>query len=221
MTKNRCDFDISFQESKTILVDTFKNFFVLLVLFTIPPVALRLDLVFQLDGFISEVSITENLQLLLLGITVFLFLKIAYKFEDLRRASVLIAGFFLTLFIRENDALFDMVYHGFWFPIALTVALLAITYFMLDYKKGFVQLATYLKMPQMRLIILSIGFLLVFTRLFGMGSFWKMVMVEHYIYDVKSMIEEGTELLAYIFILFGSYKMYSCIISCSKEKTQK
>lgn len=76
-------------------------------------------------------------------------------------------------------------------------------------------------MPQMKLIILSIAFLLVFSRLFGMGSFWKLVMVDNYMYMVKSMIEEGTELLAYLFILYGTFDIYKSLLFLNKESEKE
>ncbi|MDX4028488.1 hypothetical protein [Aliarcobacter skirrowii] len=213
MKKN---FIIDEKETKKIILETLTKFFIFVCLFAIPPLILRLDIIIFND-FVSEMSLTEAFQLLFLTLTYGIFFYIAKKIANLRRASVLIASFFLVLFIRENDALLDTIYHGFWFPVALTVTFIAIIYFAFDYKNGFKQLAIYFKMPQMKLIILSIAFLLVFSRLFGMGSFWKMVMVDNYMYMVKSMIEEGTELLAYLFILYGTFNIYKSLLFLNKE----
>ena len=128
---------------------------------------------------------------------------------------MLIAAFYLVLFIRENDDIFDLVYHGFWAPWAGFVALIAIIYAFKDWKKGVLELATYLKIPDMKLMIFSVMFLVVFSRLFGMGSFWKHVMKDNYVYEVKAMIEEGTELLAYGLILYSAYLIYKYLV---KEK---
>ena len=217
MLEDNGDTNITPKETKSIIFQSIKTFFIYAIICAIPPVILRWDAMLR-EEFISEISLTENLQLLMLVCTVALFVHIAYKTKSLRRACILIAGFFLALFIRENDARLDSVYHGFWFPIALVVSLAAISYFMFDYKNAFTQFALLLKAPPMQLMIFSLALLLVFSRLFGMGSFWRMIMQEHFIYGVKSMIEEGTELLAYISICYASFKLNRFVFSHDKQK---
>jgi len=38
----------------------------------------------------------------------------------------------------------------------------------------------------MKLMIFSVMFLFVFSRLFGMGSFWRQVMQDNFVYEVKA-----------------------------------
>ena len=80
-------------------------------------------------------------------------------------------------------------------------------------EKGVLELATYLKIPHMKLMIFSVMFLFVFSRLFGMGSFWRQVMQDNFVYEVKAMIEEGTELLAYGLILYSAYLIYKYLVN--------
>jgi len=47
---------------------------------------------------------------------------------------------------------------------------------------------------------------LVFSRLYGMGSFWQHVMGEHYVRDVKNISEEGIELLCYSLIALSAVR---------------
>ncbi|MDF5473975.1 NAD(P)-dependent oxidoreductase, partial [Vibrio parahaemolyticus] len=59
------------------------------------------------------------------------------------------------------------------------------------------EMARILQVPHMKLLIGAVVLLLVFSRLYGMGSFWQQVMNESYIRDVKNISEEGMELLCY------------------------
>ncbi|MDN5063184.1 hypothetical protein [Aliarcobacter butzleri] len=205
---------IDLKEAKNIIIDSLKYLFVVAIICTIIPVILRFDIKF-FGNFNQENSLIEYFQLIFLFSTIVIFVHLSKKRPDLKYASMLIAAFYLVLFIRENDDIFDLVYHGFWAPWAGFVALIAIIYAFKDWKKGVLELATYLKIPDMKLMIFSVMFLVVFSRLFGMGSFWKHVMKDNYVYEVKAMIEEGTELLAYGLILYSAYLIYKYLV---KEK---
>ncbi|MFY9082090.1 hypothetical protein OU980_08560 [Aliarcobacter butzleri] len=205
---------IDLKEAKNIIIDSLKYLFVVAIICTIIPVILRFDIKF-FGNFNQENSLIEYFQLIFLFSTIVIFVRLSKKRPDLKYASMLIAAFYLILFIRENDDIFDLVYHGFWAPWAGFVALIAIVYAFKDWKKGVLELATYLKIPDMKLMIFSVMFLFVFSRLFGMGSFWKHVMKDNYVYEVKAMIEEGTELLAYGLILYSAYLIYKYLV---KEK---
>ncbi|MCT7587009.1 hypothetical protein [Aliarcobacter butzleri] len=205
---------IDLKEAKNIIIDSLKYLFVVASICAIVPLILRIDIKF-FGTFNHESSLIEWFQLLCLFLTITIFIRLSFKIPNLKRASMLIAAFYLVLFIRENDDIFDLVYHGFWAPWAGFVALIAIIYTFKDWKKGVLELATYLKIPDMKLMIFSVMFLVVFSRLFGMGSFWKHVMKDNYVYEVKAMIEEGTELLAYGLILYSAYLIYKYLV---KEK---
>ncbi|MCT7641747.1 hypothetical protein N5U03_08005 [Aliarcobacter butzleri] len=83
--------------------------------------------------------------------------------------------------------------------------------FVLDYHFSIEKFG--LKIPHMKLMIFSVMFLFVFSRLFGMGSFWRQVMKDNFVYEVKAMIEEGTELLAYGLILYSAYLIYKYLVN--------
>ncbi len=67
----------------------------------------------------------------------------------------------------------------------------------------------------MNLLVTGVMLLLVFSRLFGMGSFWHNVMGDDYVRAVKNIAEEGTELLAYCLIAFASLKT---VIGITRKK---
>ncbi len=169
-------------------------------------VALRLDYI-VLGNQVGELSITEGLEQLMLVLSAGSFFYLAKRQTKLKHAATLMGAFFLVMLIRENDAFFDYIVHGFWVYPALAVTFAAITYAVRNGKQTLDQLAVILSSSYMNMLVLGLIMLLVFSRLFGMGSFWQGVMAEHYVRDVKNIVEEGSELLAYCIIAFSSIKI--------------
>lgn len=142
----------------------------------------------------------------MLAVASWSFFRISRQESHVSHAAILISGFFAVLMIREMDYWFDMIHHGSWvFPaLALTVLACAKAY---QGGKGTVnEMATILQSPYMKLLIGSVILLLVFSRLYGMGSFWQHVMGEHYVRDVKNISEEGMELLCYSLIALSAVR---------------
>lgn len=215
-TEENSDILIDFNKAKTIIYDNLKYLFIVVLVCAIVPILFRLEIHF-FGKFNHEKSFIELAQLLCLLLTTFIFAKLAYMKADLRRASILIAAFFFVLFIRENDSILDAVFHGFWAYIAIPLSIIAIIYAFRNFKKGIIELASYLNIPHMKLMIFSVILLIVFSRLFGMRSFWELVMKENFIYDVKAMIEEGIELLAYGLILCSAYLIYKYLMMKTRD----
>lgn len=164
---------------------------------------LRLDLSLSADP-LSETALTEMTQEALLAVSAVCFGWLARQFPQQRGFYILVAGFFSTMLIRELDALFDLIRHGFWvYPATLTVlaSILTAARFKETTLEAF---ASFLRTPQSNTIIYGLVIVLVFSRLFGMGTLWHGVMGSDYLYIVKSVVEEGTELLGYGFIVCGS-----------------
>jgi len=152
----------------------------------------------------SEYSMTELAQEICILAAAILF-GFAAKFDlQARGFFVLVMGLFATMLVRESDAFFDNIQHGFWIYPALLVSLTSIVYArkcagtvkkpMLDY------------MDSKYFIYISLGLIiiLIFSRTFGSGHLWRDVMGDDYSIVYKTVIQEGIELLGYIFVLYGS-----------------
>lgn len=198
------EFSLS-QSTSQVIYKRCQTALVVLAIGIIVNLAIRVDFVL-LNGQIGELSATEILQQLLLMVTSISFLYLAREKSEVKHAAILISAFFAVLFIRELDHLFDSIVHGAWVYPAILVAGSAIFYAFKNGKHTIDQLALILASPHMNLLVTGVMLLLVFSRLFGMGSFWQSVMGEHYIRDVKNIAEEGTELLAYCLIAFAGLK---------------
>ena len=199
------EFPLDYSTSKTILKRC-QTALIAIAICLLVNVALRIDYVF-LDNSVGEVSLTEMLELAMLAISSGSFFYLAKHRPVLKHAAVLIGSFFLVMFIRENDALFDHIYHGFWLYPALATTIAALIYAIRNGKQTLDQLAVILNTSHTNLLIMGLIMLLVYSRLIGMGDFWKGVMHEYYVRDVKNIVEEGSELLAYCIIAFASIKI--------------
>lgn len=151
----------------------------------------------------SEMSFTENAQLVFLALTIFNFLRFAREERALRHAAVLIAGFFAAAFVRECDGALDLIHHGCWVVPAGAVSLAAIIYAARDVRGCVRELAEIFQSPGL-MAVGGVVILLVYSRLFGMGVFWEKLMQDGYMRDVKTVAEEGSELVAYGVIWLAS-----------------
>ncbi|MDG3088228.1 hypothetical protein P7F88_20000 [Vibrio hannami] len=173
---------------------------------------LYLDIRYFSNPF-SETSLTEfSAQLLLLSISI-RFLRHSRNNRDRQNAErinhiyVLAGIFFTVLLIRELDQWFDIVTHGFWVYPALSAALYGLCYLVKHRTVAYHQLQTLLSHRFMPILLLGVVFLLVLSRIMGMGMFWKEVMGDDYMRIVKNVVEEGSELLAYYIIAIGTIKI--------------
>ena len=160
---------------------------------------------FFLENNLSEQSLTEIFQQLLLLASVAIFTWSAYKEQESRTFFILVAGFFGCMFLRELDYYFDMIVHGFWFYPTLLLAISVIIYsiknneFLLRSISSFSQSKAYFN------ILIGLVIIMIFSRLFGSGTLWKEVMNEDYHHIYKTIIQEGLELFGYMFLFIGSF----------------
>ena len=159
---------------------------------------------FFLENNLSERSLTESLQQLLLA-SVGIFIWSAHKVEESRTLFILVAGFFGCMFLRELDYYFDMIVHGFWVYPTLILASSVIIYSikhngsLLRSVRLFSQSNAYFN------ILVGLVIIMIFSRLFGSGTLWKEVMNDDYHHIYKTIIQEGLELFGYVFLFIGSF----------------
>ncbi|WP_434763307.1 hypothetical protein [Vibrio fortis] len=198
------EFNIS-QSTSQVIFKRCQTALIVLAIGIIVNLALRIDYVL-IGGELSELSVTEALEQLLLLVSSLSFMYMAKHHSQVKHAAMLMSAFFAVMLIRELDFWFDIIAHGAWVYPAILVAGSAIFYAIKNGKQTLDQIAYILASPHMNLLITGVMLLLVFSRLFGMGSFWHNIMGDNYIREVKIIAEEGTELLAYCLIGFASVK---------------
>jgi hypothetical protein len=144
----------------------------------------------------SEFGYAEWLQSLFLFLSVALLAYHARRAERWRALVNCMALAFGILLVRENDQVMELFLpHGSWKYLAGLLAAWAAVYFWRHRSAVAAQLNAYAATASFGVMIA--GFVvMVFSRLFGRGDYWKTVMDEGYLRLVKNAVEEGVELLA-------------------------
>jgi hypothetical protein len=194
------------EESKRIIYKSMLSALTIVAISILVNLSIRVDYVL-LGSTLGETSVTETLQLIMLAVASWSFFRVSRQESHLSHAAILISGFFAVLMIREMDYWFDMIHHGSWVFPALAITALACAKAYRGGKGTVNEMAIILQSPYMKLLIGSVILLLVFSRLYGMGSFWQHVMGEHYVRDVKNISEEGIELLCYSLIALSAVRI--------------
>lgn len=156
------------------------------------------------ENNLSEVSMTEALQSTLLLVSVIASALRAKLQIRSRGYFVAVATLFTCMFVRENDALLDLVYQGFWVvPAAVSAGFgsLCVYRYRDSIAEPFVR---HFEERQTTFVFIGLLLLLVFSRLFGTGSLWQSVMQHGYNPSVKTVVQEGLELLSYLLIAYGT-----------------
>ncbi|MFC1467964.1 hypothetical protein ACFLQY_04695 [Verrucomicrobiota bacterium] len=156
----------------------------------------------------SETSITELMQEALILLSAVLCGISAWKRPQSRGFLALAAGFFGCMFIRECDAFFDKIAHGFWVYPAITFALATTLYALTSRETVIPTLLAYLGKSHFTYISIGLLLILVFSRAFGSGHLWEGVMGANYRSAYKSMIQEGLELLGYVHVAYGAVLLF-------------
>ena len=181
--------------------------FVLLILLSlIAPLLIYIDTI-SLNHGVSEESITEFSQELLLLLSSFLLAYGAWKYPGSRGFFVLVAGFLAAMLIRELDRYFDLVWHGFWIVPAITYSLASIFYVSVYCRSTVLKVAAkFANSKSYCFIVFGLVVILAFSRVFGSGSLlWKEILGESYNLTVKGSLQEGLELFGYVYLTYGSY----------------
>lgn len=173
------------------------------ILFVLPAVLAVADI--KLLGLgRTDLSFTEIAQEISLFISALLFLIVAKNDVKARGFFILVAGLLAAMLMREIDAVFDLIRKGFWLYPALVVSITAI-FFARKYT-GTVKAAMLDFMHSKNFVYISLGLLVVmiFSRTFGSGHLWRLVLGQDYVTAYKGVIQEGIELLGYLILLYGS-----------------
>lgn len=183
------------------------EFIFLCFLMLLAPLCVYLDLAVIGAGRISESSVTEFTQEFLILGSALVFWFSAVKRPDSRGFLLLVAGFFSCMFLREMDGLFDLIRHGFWFWPTLLMAVGVVGYVALRCRDTVVgPMADFVDTKPFYHIMFGLLVVLVFSRTFASkGLLWNHIGAMDFPSSLKSIMQEGIELMGYSFIAYGSY----------------
>ncbi len=181
------------------------RFICLALVVSIAPVCLYVDLKVLGNG-VSEQSLTEILQVVFLFLSASSFVFIAAKKTEDRSFSLLAAAFFACMIVREMDAVFDLIAHGFWKYVAAPIAIIAIANGIKNSSSTLLGLSRFVRSQAGGLMLVAVAILLFYSRLIGMTIMWQSIMEDGYLRVVKNAVEETSELLGYSLILASSVR---------------
>lgn len=164
---------------------------------------------------VPERKFVECAQEAMLFFSVLIFFYLAWKKQE---ASLwLVGGFLACMLIRELDVSFDKLAHGSWFYAALGMAVLCL---FKAWKAGTEQmvhsLADFMRSRAFPKLSCGLLIVLVYSRIIGYKPLWQLVMKKHYLRNVKTVVEEGTELFGYSIIFLAAVE-YACYLLSKKE----
>ena len=155
----------------------------------------------QINRNFGEVGLIELAQSAMLATTTGLYFLEAYRRPTLRRAMVLVAGFFGCMLIREQDYFLDFIRHGCWVYPALALAFGCIAYACTDLRRTLAGLEHFVRWKHFPILLIGLVIVLAYSRLFGSSYGWKLLLGDRFVYSMKAGVEESSELLGYLFIL--------------------
>ena len=155
----------------------------------------------QINRNFGEVGLIELSQSVMLATTTGLYFLEAYRRPALRRAMVLVAGFFGCMLIREQDYFLDFISHGCWLWPALALAFGCIAYACTDLRRTLAGLERFVRWKYFPFLIIGLVIVLAYSRLFGSRMGWELLLGKRFVYSMKAGVEESSELLGYLFIL--------------------
>ncbi|NRB38596.1 MAG: hypothetical protein HRU20_09035 [Pseudomonadales bacterium] len=193
------------------MVQLFKSlvlpFILIALLAVIVVLCIKIDVLVLKNG-LTEQSLTEHFQQLLLLCSFMIFAWSAKTIETSRSLFVLVAGFFACMYLREMDYYFDIIAHGFWLYPTLFVAALSIGYSLKNRATLTDSTLLFKDTKAYTNLLVGLVILLILSRLFGSSSLWKEIMGDNYQHLYKTVIQEGLELFGYLFIFVGSVFQY-------------
>ncbi|MBQ9619220.1 MAG: hypothetical protein IJR44_01880 [Neisseriaceae bacterium] len=154
---------------------------------------------------IGEISLTEITAEIFIFCSTLLMFNYAKKHHDYRDLFILMAGLYACMFLRELDALFDFIFHGFWlYPVLLVI--FATGYLALRRPGQLIsQMGQFSRLSSFGFVLIGLVIILAFSRLMGSSNFWKLFLSGQEIVIVKTIVQECMEFFGYSLILIGTF----------------
>lgn len=173
----------------------------------------------QTSSEYSEQSLTEWLESISALLASGCFLLAAKVSRSLRPACVMLSALTAMMFIREADFILDEVFDGAW-QVLVTAVLVATGFYLwrqpLSIRHS---ILGYAREPSSGVMLAGILVTIVYSRLFGRGSFWEAMMGDGYQRAVKNAVEEGTELAGYALMFIAAVELLLVCISRRRGST--
>lgn len=159
--------------------------------------------------FYEEIGPVEVLETVFALLAALIFLWAA-RFDAARRVcSVLLAGVLFCVAVRESDYFLDeLIGRHTWKVIVALIVVAAVLYASGRIKEVYRSALIFINRPSFGIFVSGALVLVVFSRLFGYGPFWQAIMDDESYRTVKTIVEEGVELMGYFLILVSSIEYF-------------
>ena len=155
--------------------------------------------------FYDETGPVEILEIVFALSTALVFLAAARMDRNREPCAILVVGFLFCVAIRESDYFLDeLVARHAWKMLVLLTLVLVVTYIVKHFKRVVASVLDFVSQPSFGIFLSGLLVLIVFSRLFGYGDFWKELIEGNYYRVIKTIVEEGTEQMGYFLLLISS-----------------
>ena len=157
------------------------------------------------DAFYSETGPVEVLETVFALITALVFLMAGRVDKNKAPCVIILSTLLFCAVIRESDYFLDVLVcrHAWKMLVTIVLVFLAV-YAWRNLKLIGASLLSFINEPSFGILLSGLLVLIVFSRLFGYGPFWKAIMDDSSYRTVKTIVEEGVELMGYFLILLSS-----------------
>ena len=157
------------------------------------------------DHPFTEYAPTEIIQSCVLAASIVLFWGQARLRPGMRKALILVCGLLGCMLIREQDYFLDMVTHGFWKWPAFALAAACIAYALATPAATIASMAKLSRDRCIFSLFMGLVIVLAYSRILGTGILWKTLLPGENWRIAKYAVEESSELLGYLIILFSAF----------------
>lgn len=154
----------------------------------------------------AESGIVEWCQFAAVSASGLILLALALRDRENGAGFMLAAALFLDMAIREQDAVLDDIFHGFWaLPVGLLTAF-ALVYAFRRRQAAVSGLEKIASSADFAELVIGLLIILGFSRIIGYKVIWRALGRGEGLHFCKRFVEESTELLGYFLVLVWSLR---------------
>jgi hypothetical protein len=170
------------------------------------------------SAFYDEIGPVETFQTVFAMGAALIFLLAAKVDQERVACSVLISGLFFCVAVRESDYFLDvLVCRHAWKVIVACLLILFTLYALRCWKQVMESVMSFMSESSFGIFISGLLVLIVFSRLFGYGDFWEAIMDDKSYKTVKTIVEEGVELMGYFLLLVSSLEYRHAALMAARQ----
>ena len=173
-------------------------------------------------AFYSETGPVEVMEAVFAVCTALVFLLAARTDPERAPFLIVLSTLFFCAVVRESDYFFDLLIgrHAWKVAVALMLVPLGV-YCRRNIRQIMDSAMSFISHPSFGVLLSGLLVLIVFSRLFGYGSFWKELIEGPYYRVTKTIVEEGVELMGYFLLLISSFEYWHSVRIRVKHESGK